>query len=318
MTKIQSGIKITAPITIGGLAVGLDILAFALDKPAAENVIQKGATCGIQIKSISGDKGKLSTNISENPSGLAAQLVYEALIKAHNIDKSIGIEIDLRQKVLANKGLGEKEALAVVGAMAINEFFGSLFSKKELLPFINQACTTLFPEYSLAALSTSLMGGCMLICDKSTLDVRRLPVPQGIFFVLAYPTIDIDPIPFPTFAAISSHGQIAIEQSRFLAGFFWAMYRSDFELIGKTIQSPLFDTFAEEHYNYLKETKESALAAGALATGLCHTGPALFAFCTNTIAAEKCSKAITASFKKHNLRSQLFTSTINNEGSFLE
>jgi homoserine kinase len=318
MTKIQSGIKITAPATIGGLGVGLDILAFALDKSAVEIIIHKGATSGILIKTISGDKGKLSTVLSENLAGLAAQLVYEALLKEHDVDKSIGIEIDLRQKLAADKGLGEQEALAVVGAMAVNEFFGSLFSKKELLPFIDQACSTLLAEYSLAAIATSLMGGCMIVCDKSTLDVRRLPVPQGIFLVVAYPTLDIEPIYLSKLTSLSMPSEIGIEQSRLLAGFFWAMYRSDFELIGKSIQSPLFDAYFEEHFQYLKETKKAALDAGALATGLCHTGPAVFAFCTNTIAAEKCSSSIQTSFKRYNLRSQVFTSMINNEGSYLE
>ena len=166
MTKIQSGIKITAPATISGIGCGTDIFAFALDNPADEIIVQKGLEAGISIKSISGDKGKLSTSILANPAGLAAHLVWEALIKEHAIDNKIGVELDIKKKVPSDKGLGDKESLVVAAAIAVNEFFGTLFSKRELLPIINKACTTLFSEFSLAALTTSLMGGCMMVADK--------------------------------------------------------------------------------------------------------------------------------------------------------
>lgn len=318
MTKIQSGIKITAPITVEGLGCGTDVLAIALDKAAVEIIIHKSEISGIHIKNRSEDKGKNVDALEKNPAFFAATLVWKALIEAHPIDPEIGMELEVRYKTAERKGLGLKEASAVAGAMAINEFFGGLFNKRTLLPLIVNACTTLFSDFSLAALSTSLLGGCMMVCDKETLDVRRLPVPQGLFLVVAYPTMDIEPIFFEVISSSKTTGALAIEQSRMLSGFFWGMYRSDFELIGKSVQSPIFDAYFAEQYNYFDEIKLANKEAGALATGLSRTGPSIFALCTGTIPTEKCSIAIESVFHKYKLRCHILTGTINNEGAILE
>ena len=318
MTKIQSGIKVSAPATLIGLGSGTDIIALALDKPADEIVIQKGEISGIHIKTISGDKGQLSANLDENPAGFAAKLVWEYLIKEHGVDANIGIELDLRKKVAFNKGLGANEALAVVGAMAINDFFGSILSKRELLPLVARACATFSAHYSLAALSASLLGGCMVVADAASLDVRRVPVPNGIFLVLAYPTNNIAPIEKQQIFSLVTDGKTAIEQSQKLSGLFWALNRTDFELMGKSIQSPIFDNLYTTHFSYYAELKEATLSADALAFGLCHNGPAVFALCTGTISAEKCEQTINQFFKDKKIRVQTFLTGINNEGAILE
>ena len=61
----KSGIKVFAPASVANVAVGFDILGFALEKPGDEIIIREGSKPGLVITEIQGAGGKLPYDIKK-------------------------------------------------------------------------------------------------------------------------------------------------------------------------------------------------------------------------------------------------------------
>ena len=126
----KTGLKIFAPATVANVAIGYDILGFALNEPGDEIIIKDGKQKGIVISSITGAQNKLSYDINKNCATVAAMKVLEHLGEADR-----PIDIELRKKMGLGTGMGSSAASAVAGAMAVNEWLDCPLTKRELLPF---------------------------------------------------------------------------------------------------------------------------------------------------------------------------------------
>ena len=157
--------KCFAPATVANVAVGYDILGFAIDDLGDELIVREGTTPGLKISAVRGMKS-LPKDIMKNTAGFAAYKLMEHL---DIID--MPIEIELIKNMPVGTGLGSSAASAVVGAFAINEYLGKPASEKEVL-----RCATLAEELADGSfhadnVAPSLMGGIILIRDNPSLDV---------------------------------------------------------------------------------------------------------------------------------------------------
>lgn len=313
MTKIQTGIKVSAPATIAHLNCGANNIAIALQSPADEIVIYKHGQAGIRIRSISGDKKKLSTDIDKNTAGLAALSVWRYLVENHGVDASIGIELEIRKKISTDSGLGSNEALAVAGAMAVNEFFGGPLTKRELLPLVVAAEYGVLGEVSLPCLAASLLGSCMLARDVESCDVHRIPLPRGLFFTLLTPHIEFS-AETPTHIPFNA----ASQQAGNLAALILALYNTDFNLMSRAMQDLWVTPHNLGNIPYFEEMKAAALTSGALAFGIAGNGPTVFAFCNSSVKADACLVKMQEIYQQNKLKHSAWVSAINMEGGELE
>ena len=127
---MAAGLKVFAPASVANVAVGYDILGFALDKPGDEIIVKPSNHQGLRITKITGAKGRLPYEIEKNTAGFAAQKLLEHLGKSKQ-----GIDMEIHKKMPFGSGLGSSAASAVAGVMAVNELLQRPFSKRELLPF---------------------------------------------------------------------------------------------------------------------------------------------------------------------------------------
>jgi len=313
MIKILTGIKVSAPATIGHLNCGIDNIAIALQNLADEIIIYKHGQAGVRIRSISGDKKKLSTAIEKNTAGLAALSVWRYLVENHAADASIGIELEIRKKIPVDSGLGSNEALAVAGAMAVNEFFGGPLTKRELLPLLVAAEYGVFGEVSLACLAASLLGSCMLARDIESCDVHRVPLPRGLFFTLLTPHIEF-------WAENPTHisFQAATKQAGNLAALILALYNTDFNLISRAMQDLWVAPHNSGNIPFFEELKEAAVSSGALAFGMAGNGPTVFALCNSSVKADVCFIKMQEIYQQNKLKHNVWVSAVNMGGGELE
>ena len=68
----KPGIKVFAPASVSNVAVGFDILGFALDAPGDEIIVREGTQPGLVITDIKGAKGKLTFDVMKNTEEYAA------------------------------------------------------------------------------------------------------------------------------------------------------------------------------------------------------------------------------------------------------
>ncbi len=302
MNIIQGGIKVFAPATIANVGCGFDVLGVAVHGLGDEIVIRPSEGKGLSISKITGDKGSLSKDITKNTAGIAAQAVLEHL----GVD--MGLEMEIRKKMPSGVGLGSSAASAVAGAMAINEIFKRPLTKRELLPFAmkgNPAANNV---------AASLLGGMMLIRDKSSLDVHRLYVPKGLFMVILTPNkagLENERAILNETITLKQH----TEQSANLASLVVALVNSDLGLIKRSLQDVIIEPQRAQLVPHFYEVKKAALQNGALGCSISGRGASIFAWCKNSLDAEIVGNAMQLEWTNRKVESKLNLSSVNTEGA---
>ncbi len=307
----MTGIKVFAPASVANVAVGYDILGFALEAPGDEIIARFSDTPGLRITQITGAGGKLPYDIEKNTAGFAAQKLLEYLGETER-----GIEMEIHKKMPFGSGLGSSAASAVGGVMAINELLRHPLEKRELLPFAVLGEQIADGAYHADNVAPSLIGGMVLVRSNRELDVHRLPVPAGIYATVVHP--DVQVLTKDSRGILSEHVTLAqcVEQSGNLAGLIVGLYNSDLELIGRTLQDIIIEPQRACLIPHFAAVKEAALAAGVLGCSISGAGPSIFALSKNSLIATDAGKAMQAIFQKAGIKSDLFVSPINQRGAY--
>ncbi len=303
-------VKIFAPASAGNAIVGFDILGLALEHPGDEIIVRHSKRPGLHISAITGDEGKLPYDPELNTAGLAALSVLK-----HLGETGIGIEMEIHKHMPFGSGLGSSAASAVGGAFAVNLLLGSPLSKKELLPFAMQGEQLASGAYHADNVAPSLLGGIILIRSNQDLDVHSLPVPDELFAAVVYPQVEIltkeaRGILKPEIA-LKKH----IEQSGLLGGFITGLFRSDYELIGRSLRDVVIEPQRARLIPHFYEVQSAALYAGALGCSISGAGPSVIALCRGASVAKAAGEAMQEVFSRAGIANELFLSAVNRDGA---
>lgn len=307
---MNSEIKVFAPASVGNAAVGFDIMGFALEQPGDEVIVRFSDKPGLRITLISGAENKLPYETAKNTAGFAALKLLEKLNATGR-----GIEMELHKKMPIGSGLGSSAASAVAGVFAVNELLGRPFKKNELLPFAMQGEFLASGGMHADNVAPCLLGGLLIVRDHQTLDVHRIPVPEGMYAAVIYPKVEVltknarsilsDAIPLKKF----------IQQNANLGSFIVGMYNADLGLISRSLQDIIIEPQRAGLIPHFYDVKSAALAAGALGCSISGAGPSIFALCANKHIAETAGEAMKSVFFNAKIEHFLFTSLINQKGA---
>jgi len=311
MNQTES-VRVFAPASVANVAVGYDILGFALNGPGDEIVAGFSEDPGLKITRISGDGGKLPYFPEKNTAGLAAIKLLE-----HLGLQDRGIYLEIHKKMPFGSGLGSSAASAAGAVMAVNELLGSPLSKRELLPFAVLGEQVADGAYHADNVAPSLLGGIILVRSNSTLDVHALPVPEKFHAAVVYPEVEILTREARSILSREVALEKFIEQSGNLAGFLIGLYQSDYDLIGRSLQDVVIEPQRARLIPHFREVKKNALGAGALGCSISGAGPSIFALCDDPQIARQAGEVMSAVFEQHNIRQHLFISKINPNGAIL-
>lgn len=305
----KQGIKVFAPATVANVAVGYDILGFAVNDIGDELIVRQGENPGLKIKAIHNNP-TLSKDINKNTAGFAAQKLLEALGLQEE-----PIEIELIKNMGIGTGLGSSAASAVAGVFGVNEYLGSPFEKKELLRFATMAEELADGSFHADNVAPSLLGGFILIRDNQTLDTIKLPCPLGLKCVLIYPDIKILTQDARSILRESISLEDHVVQSGNLAAFVAALYKSDMDLLSRSLKDVIIEPQRSKLIPLFDEVKELALSCGALGYSISGAGPSMFALCASSLAAENISESVRAFYRNKNIVCNSYISDINLQGA---
>jgi len=307
---MKTGIKVFAPASVANVAVGYDILGFALDRPGDEIVAHFCDTPGIHIKTITGAGGKLPYEVEKNTAGYAALKLWE-----HLNDRRLGVELDIHKKMPFGSGLGSSAASAAAGVMAVNELLKRPLEKRDLLPFAVAGEQVADGAYHADNVAPALLGGIILVRSNASLDVHRLHVPRGLYATVIHPQVQI----FTRDARGVLSEQVGlsdhIQQSGNLAGFIVGLYNTDLDLIKRSLEDLIIEPQRAQLIPHFEQVKDAAGNAGALGCSISGAGPSIFALSANSLIAEEVGKAMQAVFTAAGIESTLYQSGINQEGA---
>lgn len=300
-------IKAFAPASVSNVAVGFDILGFALQIPGDEVIISKGQQSGVTISKIT--KGKdLPTDPTRNTAGVAAQRLLDYLGIS---DKAIQLEI--RKKMPYGTGLGSSAASAVAAVVGLNKYLKAGLSKRELLPFAMQGEEIAAQSWVADNVISSMMGGIILIRDSSTLDFTKLYVPQGLRYVVILPNTTV--LTSESRTSLSDHVLLSdhITQTGNAATLVAALYSSDFDKISRCLTDVVIEPQRAHYIPSFYEMKDAALDAGALGFSISGSGPGMFALCDSTYVCDEVELRASRMYPD----AMIYQGAINQEGAII-
>lgn len=301
--------KVFAPASVANVAVGYDILGFAIEGLGDEIIFRAGTKPGLVLKSIRGNK-KLSKDINLNCAAFSAQQLLLSL----GLEEE-PIEMDLFKNMRIGTGLGSSAASSVAGAFGINEYLGRPYDRKKVLHFATLGEKLADGSYHADNTGPSLYGGITLIRDNKSLDIIRLPAIHGIKVIVVYPHVQVLTKDSRDILSETLPLEKHIEQSGNLGGFVAALYRSDLELLKRSLQDVIIEPQRAQLIPSFSELKDAALSAGAYGFSISGAGPSMFAICPNSFIAENIQSAAEQIYTDINIEIDCYISDINLQGA---
>ena len=306
----KPGIKVFAPASVANVAVGFDVLGFALEAPGDEIIVREGNSPGITITSIQGASGKLPYDVMKNTAGFAAKRLLDFIGESDR-----PIEMEIHKKMPFGSGLGSSAASAVGGVFAVNEFLKTGLSKYDILNFAVEGEQIADGAYHADNVAPSLLGGMIMIRDNATLDLKKLHIPIGLNAVVIYPHVEILTRESRGILKNEVDFKTVIRQQGNLGSFVAAMYTSDFGMIGRSLEDLLVEPQRAHLIPLFYDMKELAMKSGALGFSISGAGPSMFALCDNSGIAEEISEKAKILYMSKKMEVNTYLSKINHEGA---
>ena len=312
MTKKKAqAVRVFAPATVANVAVGYDILGFALESPGDEIIARFGVEPGIKITKIHGTKKPLPRDPAKNTATKGIISFLEDIG-----EESTPIEIEIFKKMPFGSGMGSSAASAAAGIMAVNELFGRPMEKRALAKYAVISESAADGAFHGDNVIPSLVGGMVLIRDNASCDFVKLPSPTGLTVFVIYPEIEI----------LTKHARAVltpnvtlnqlIAQTGNLGALVAGLFRSDFELIQRSLKDHVIEPQRAQLIPHFYELQDLALSQGAMNYTISGAGPSMFGFAQNSLIAENACSVIQDFLHDKQIRSQKFISGINNRGAF--
>lgn len=304
-------VKVFAPASVSNVSVGFDMLGFAINNFGDDVLVRKGSKKGLVLKAIHKNK-TIPRDIYTNTASYSAIKLLE-----HLGLEDEPLEMELFKNMPIGTGLGSSAASAVAGVFAVNEYLGKPLSKRELLRFATMSEELIDGSFHADNTAPSLLGGFIFIRDNHTLDISKLPMPEALRTVIIQPDIPVFTRESRAVLRSSIELKEHISQAGNLGGFIIGMYRSDFDLISRSLKDVIIE---KQRYHFIPSfytLQEEALNLGALGCSISGAGPSVYCLCNNSLVAENIKNKWSQIYSDLGIDCNCFVSDINTEGASL-
>ena len=331
-----------APATVANVAVGFDVLGFALegigDAVTVTRTPWAGAGPAVRVESVEGDAiapGSVPLDPDRNTSAVALAAMVDSLGLRH------GFSVAIRKGIPLSSGMGGSAASAVGAVVAANALLDTALSRDRLLAFalageaaasgaphadnvvpcLYGGLTAVVPGAAAGSAGPAVgsvlpfTGAAPGAGDGSALRVVPLPVPPGVSAVVVRPHLELDTRRARAALAETVPLERFVEQSALLAGFVAACFSGDLGLVACTLRDVVVEPQRAALVPGFPETRDAALAAGALGCSLSGSGPSVFAWVASAAAAEAVKSAVRSAFAARGIESDAWVSAVGAPGA---
>jgi homoserine kinase len=165
-----------APATVSNVAVGFDVLGFAVEAAGDEVTLTLTEGGSVRVAEVVDATGTLAPGaIPLDPAQNTATVGLLKLLE--DLRPGFGFDVRLRKGIALGSGMGGSAASAVAALVAANSLLESPLPKESLLAYAlaaeRVACGVSHPDNA----APSLFGGLTLVVSTDPLRCVRLPVP---------------------------------------------------------------------------------------------------------------------------------------------
>ena len=293
-----------APATVANVAVGFDILGFALESVGDVVTVSIADDTSVRIKQILNETGvsdplEAPLDVPLDADRNAATVGLIKLREELRLD--FGFQVVLRKGIALGSGMGGSAASAVGGLVAANSLLESPLPREALLKYAllgEQAASGASHPDNIAP---CLLGGMTLVLSADPFRYVSLPVPKEILAVIVHPRLRVDTRNARSILKADVPLADHVRQSSALGGFISGCFRSDLDLIRQSFNDFLIEPQRAPLIPGFAEVKAAALKQGALGASISGSGPTVFALVPSEGAAARVRDAMEHAFRAHGL-----------------
>jgi homoserine kinase len=299
------GVKIIAPATVANMVCGFDVLGFAVNEPYDEMHIRFTDKPGVTI--INEDAYNLPTIPEENVAGAALLAMLE------EINEPMGFELRICKHIKPGSGVGSSAASAAGAVVAANRLLNDRFSKEDLVRFAMNGEKVASGVKHADNIAPCIYGGVTLIRSIFPLDIIPLTAPE-LYVTIVHPQIEVRTADARGILKQQVLLKDAIRQWGNIAGLVAGLLKSDYELIGRSLEDVLIEPVRSILIPGFEEVKIKSKEAGALGGGISGSGPSIFMLSKDEETAKEVEKQMRSVYERLSLDHHTYVTTINQNG----
>ena len=297
-----------APASVGNVAIGFDILGFAIEGLGDRVTVERSAAPGVEISAVRGVAGELPLAATENTAGRALLALQEAL------HPGFGFRVQIDKGIPLGSGLGGSAASAVAAVVAANALLPEPRTRLELLKFAMAGEAVASGARHADNIAPSLFGGLVLTVGIDHPRVKQIPVPAGVRAVIVHPHMFLATASARAILNSSVDLSDFVWQTAHLAGFICGCYTDDLEMIRVSLEDVVIQPQREALIPGFHDVRRGAMEAGALGCSISGAGPSMFAWALEINAAAVLG-AMRRAFFRHSLSSDAWVVEVHSSGA---
>ena len=298
-------IKISAPATVANLVCGFDILGMALNDP--NDIMEVSLLDEPVIRIKHADNYDLPVEPAKNVAGAALLALLEAC------DDKIGFEVVINKSIKPGSGLGSSAASSAGAVVAANHLLGNIFSKEDLVRFAMNGEKVASGVKHADNLAPCIYGGVTLIRAILPLDIIPLSAPP-LHVTVVHPQIEVKTSDARQILRKEVQLKNAIMQWGNIAGLVTGFLKSDYALIGRSLEDVIIEPVRSILIPGFDEVKMNSKEAGALGGGISGSGPSIFMLSQEEKTAREVEKIMKNVFQNIGVEYKTYVTSINYEG----
>lgn len=296
-----------APASVGNVAIGFDILGFAVDALGDRITVRRSDKPGLTITAIRGVAGELPIEPERNTAGQAVL----AMLK--EFPAGTGLEMEIEKGIPLASGLGGSAASAVGAVVAANALLSTPLDQLTLLKYAMQGEQVASGSLHVDNIAPSLYGGLVLTVGIENPRVKQIPVPSSIRAVIVHPHMFVSTKQARSILSRTVTLSDFVWQSANLAGFISGCYTDDLDMIRASFQDVIIEPQRAALIPGFAEVRSGAMGAGALGCSISGAGPTLFAWC-QAEDAQTVREAMVGAFARQGLKSDDWIVSLSAQG----
>lgn len=299
-----------APATVANVAVGFDILGFALSGLGEVARVERiDKSFGVIITPTQG--------FPEIPTDPRKNTATAGLIRLINEKKlNFGFRVTLEKIIPVGSGLGGSSTSAVAALIAANALLPKKLTRAELFDYALTGEQIASGSRHADNIAPCLEGGLVFVRSQPSIQALKIPTPKSLRCVIILPDVAIHTKSAREILKNEVSLKAMVEQTANLSGFLLGCISGDLKLIQSSLKDAVIEPQRAKLIPSFYEFQNAALTSGALGCSISGSGPALFALAGSQRQAEKTRRALLATAETLNIKLRgSWISPINGKGA---
>jgi homoserine kinase len=226
---------------------------------------------------------------------------------------TIGFELKINKLIKPGSGVGSSAASSAGAVVGANYLLGNIFTKDDLVRFAMNGEKLASGVKHADNIAPCIFGGVTLVRSIFPLEIVALPSPE-LFVTIVHPQIEVRTADARSILRQKVLLKDAIKQWGNIAGLVAGLMKSDYDLIGRSLEDVIIEPVRSILIPGFDALKLSCKQAGALGGGISGSGPSIFMLSKTEEIAKAVEKEMYELYAEMNLPHHTYVTNINQGG----